>query len=101
VALRADIWVAEWACTVTSSDRLYLQLCQLRLLSQASEKSALWAPHGPPWAQTRQTNGFLEALNGLFQATKRRARGYQRLSIIRTVVFLLAGKLDFQTLNHT
>jgi transposase len=24
------------------------------------------------WAQTRQTNGFLEALNGLFQAAKRR-----------------------------
>ena len=28
------------------------------------------------WTQTRQTNGFLEALNGLFQAAKRRARGY-------------------------
>jgi transposase len=26
------------------------------------------------WAQTRQTNGFLEAINGLFQAAKRRAR---------------------------
>ena len=26
------------------------------------------------WAQTRQTNGFLEALNGLFQAAKPRAR---------------------------
>ena len=26
------------------------------------------------WARTRQTNGFLEALNGLFQAAKRRAR---------------------------
>ena len=30
------------------------------------------------WAQTRQTNGFLEAINGLFQAAKRRARGYDR-----------------------
>ncbi|WP_086380956.1 ISL3 family transposase, partial [Caballeronia sordidicola] len=28
------------------------------------------------WAQTRQTNGFLEAINGLFQAAKRRARGF-------------------------
>jgi hypothetical protein len=27
------------------------------------------------WTQTRQTNGFLEALNGLFQAAKRKARG--------------------------
>lgn len=51
------------------------------------------------WAQTRQTNGFLEALNGLFQAAKRKARGYRRLSTIRTVIFLLAGKLDFHKLN--
>jgi len=51
------------------------------------------------WAQTRQTNGFLEALNGLFQAAKRRARGYTRLSTIKTVLFLIAGKLDFSTLN--
>jgi len=51
------------------------------------------------WAQTRQTNGFLEAINGLFQAAKRRARGFVRLSTIRTVIFLIAGKLDFQAIN--
>lgn len=51
------------------------------------------------WAQTRQTNGFLEALNGLFQAAKRRARGFTRLSTIRTVIFLIAGKLDFHAIN--
>jgi len=51
------------------------------------------------WAQTRQTNGFLEAINGLFQAAKRRARGFTRLSTIKTVVFLIAGKLDFSVIN--
>ena len=51
------------------------------------------------WAQTRQTNGFLEALNGLFQAAKRRARGFTRFDTIRTVIFLIAGKLDFATVN--
>jgi transposase len=51
------------------------------------------------WAQTRQTNGFLEALNGLFQAAKRRARGFTRLSTIKTVIFLIAGKLNFQAIN--
>jgi transposase len=51
------------------------------------------------WAQTRQTNGFLEAINGLFQAAKRRARGFARLSTIKTVIFLIAGKLDFQAIN--
>ena len=51
------------------------------------------------WTQTRQTNGFLEAINGLFQAAKRKARGYGSFSTIRTVVFLLAGKLDFSKIN--
>jgi len=51
------------------------------------------------WAQTRQTNVFLEALNGLFQSAKRRARGYGSFSTIRTVIFLLAGKLDFSRIN--
>lgn len=54
------------------------------------------------WAQTRQTNGFLEAINGLFQAAKRRARGFGRLSTIKVVIFLIAGKLDFHAINpHT
>jgi transposase len=51
------------------------------------------------WTQTRQTNGFLEAINGLFQAAKRKARGYSSFSTIRAVVFLLAGKLDFSKIN--
>lgn len=51
------------------------------------------------WAQTRQTNGFLEAINGLFQAAKRRARGFTRLSTIKTVIFLIVGKLDFHGIN--
>lgn len=51
------------------------------------------------WAQTRQTNGFLEALNGLFQAAKRKARGYTRFATMRTVLFLIAGKLNFARIN--
>jgi transposase len=54
------------------------------------------------WTQTRQTNGFIEALNGLFQAAKRKARGYTRFATMRTVLFLIAGKLDFTAINrHT
>jgi len=48
---------------------------------------------------SRQTNGFLEALNGLFQAAKRRARGFTHFDTIRTVLFLIAGKLDFRVVN--
>lgn len=51
------------------------------------------------WVTSRQTNGFLEAINGLFQAAKRKARGYGRFRTIRTVIFLIAGKLDFSSVN--
>ena len=51
------------------------------------------------WTQTRQTNGFIAALNGLFQAAKRKARGYKRFATMRTVLFLIAGKLDFTRIN--
>jgi len=51
------------------------------------------------WAKTRQTNGFIEAINGLFQAAKRKARGYTRFETMRTVLFLIAGKLDFTPFN--
>jgi len=51
------------------------------------------------WTQTRQTNGYIEALNGLFQAAKRKARGYTRFTTMSTVLFLIAGKLDFTPIN--
>jgi transposase len=51
------------------------------------------------WTQTRQTNGFLEALNGLFQAARRHARGYANLDTMRTVLFLIASKLNFSSIN--
>ena len=51
------------------------------------------------FAQTRQTNGFIEAINGLFQAAKRKARGYTRFHTMRTVLFLIAGKLNFSAIN--
>jgi transposase len=51
------------------------------------------------WTQTRETNGFLEAFNGLFQAAKRSARGYVNFFTIRTVIFLRLGKLNFTQIN--
>ena len=51
------------------------------------------------WSRTRQTNGFIQALNRLFQAAKRKARGYTTFENMRTVIFLIAGKLDFSKLN--
>jgi transposase len=51
------------------------------------------------WTRSRQTSGFIEAINGLFQAAKRKARGYTRFDTMRTVIFLIAGKLNFAAFN--
>ena len=51
------------------------------------------------WAQTRQTNDFLGAINGLLQAFKRRAHGFTRIATIKTVIFLIEGKLEFKVIH--
>ena len=35
----------------------------------------------------------------MFQAAKRKARGCARIATMRTVIFLIAGKLDFTLAN--
>ncbi len=46
------------------------------------------------WVQGRQTNGVLEALNGLFRAARQKFCGDKRLSNARTNFRLLVGKFD-------
>ena len=46
------------------------------------------------WFRSRVTNGILEAINGLIQAAKRKARGYRNRQNLMTMVYLIAGKLD-------
>ena len=45
------------------------------------------------WAQTRQTNDFLEAINGPLQAFKRRVHGLTRIATIKTITFQIVGTL--------
>ncbi|MFA6233316.1 MAG: ISL3 family transposase, partial [Bacteroidota bacterium] len=49
--------------------------------------------------ETRMTAGFLEGINSLIQAAKRKARGYRTTNNLITMIYLIAGKLDFQ-LTH-
>lgn len=44
-------------------------------------------------------HGLIEPINGLFQAAKRKAPGYANFKTMRTVLFLIAGKLDFSALD--
>ncbi len=47
------------------------------------------------WFDSHLSNGFIEAVNGLIQATKRRARGYRTTNNLINMAYLVAGKLEF------
>lgn len=48
------------------------------------------------WFTSSINNGILEGINSLVQAAKARARGYRTTRNLITMVYLLAGKLDFK-----
>jgi transposase len=50
------------------------------------------------WFTSRVTNGILEAINGLVQSAKRRARGYRSVKNLKTMIYLIAGGLKLKTI---
>ena len=48
------------------------------------------------WFDSHLTNGILEGINSLVQAAKARARGYRNIENFKAMIFLIAGKLEFQ-----
>jgi transposase len=52
------------------------------------------------WASSRINNGILEGFNSVFQAAKAKARGYKKFETIRTIIYILTGKLDFSLVNQ-
>jgi transposase len=48
------------------------------------------------WFTSRISNGVVEAINGLIQSAKARARGFASTRYLITMVYLIAGKLDFK-----
>lgn len=47
------------------------------------------------WFKSRVNNGILEAINSLVQAAKARARGYRTSKNLITMIYLIAGKFNF------
>ena len=47
------------------------------------------------WYDSKINNGILEGLNSLVQAAKAKARGYRTFKNLRTIIYMLTGKLDY------
>ena len=48
------------------------------------------------WFTSRITNGVLEAINSLIQSAKAKARGFRSTQYLITMIYLIAGHLDFR-----
>ena len=51
------------------------------------------------WIDYQISNGILEGFNSIFQAAKAKARGYKKTDTIKTIIYILTGKLDFSKVN--
>lgn len=47
------------------------------------------------YLETRLTNGPAEAMNGIIQTAKRKARGFRSFEYFRTIIYLIGSKLKF------
>lgn len=52
------------------------------------------------YLETRLTNGPAEAVNGIIQTAKRKARGFRTFECFQTVIYLVASKLNFDHLPN-
>lgn len=52
------------------------------------------------WVDYQISNGILEGFNSVFQAAKAKARGYRKTETIKTIIYILTGKLDFSKVNN-
>ena len=48
------------------------------------------------WFVSEINNGVLEAINSLIQSAKAKARGFRNIRYLITMIYLIAGKLDFR-----
>jgi transposase len=47
------------------------------------------------WYDSKISNGILEGLNSVVQAAKAKARGYRTFKNLKTIIYMLTGKLDY------
>ena len=47
------------------------------------------------YVSSRMTSGAVEGVNSLVQAARARARGYRNPETFKTIIYLIAGRLEF------
>jgi transposase len=88
--LLADVYLREW---MSWARRSQLEpMMELAKTIKRHEEGIL------RWFHSRMTNGLLEGINGLVQASKRKARGYRNVGNLIAMVYMTANKLRLPAL---
>lgn len=85
-ALLADIYLKKWYQWA-----LHSRIPQIIQLTETIRKHERAILH---WFKTKMTNGLIEAINGIIQAAKRKARGFRTVRNLIAVIYLIGGKLN-------
>lgn len=87
-ALVADLYLNKWYQWAVHSR--IPQIVQVTETIRRHEQAILH------WFKTQMTNGLIEAINGIIQAAKRKARGFRTVRSLLAVIYLIGGKLRIQ-----
>jgi len=85
---RLLLW-CQWVRSVSQNHKALLFASMVKMAQMIETHLSGILAH---W-KWRLTNAFMEGLNSVFQATKRRARGYRSSTYLITMLYLVAGKL--------
>jgi transposase len=84
--LLADLYLKKWYQWA-----LHSRISQIIQVTETIRKHEQAILH---WFKTKMTNGLIEAINGIIQAAKRKARGFRSVRNLIAVIYLIGGKLD-------
>jgi len=87
-ALLADLYLNQWYQWA-----LHSRIPQIIQVTETIRKHEQAILH---WFKTKMTNGLIEAMNGIIQAAKRKARGFRTVRNLLAVIYLIGSKLKIQ-----
>lgn len=91
-ASRATKRLGAWCRWVRREAKKHAELLLLPMVKVAEMVTRHLVGIVAHWRH-RTTNGWMEALNGVLQAIKRKARGYRTTEYLKAIIYFVAGKL--------
>ena len=86
----------DWAAVFFDKWYSWARRCRLQPMKDVAATMLRHRDGILAWFDSRIANGLIEGINSLVQAAKAKARGYRSLRNLKTITYLIAGKLDLR-----